>query len=159
MTTVAALKEKESELKDREKRLADEFRACDYSPAGAKRRDEIQQTLHDITEERRTLGPKIQEAKDQRKQEGLEQLLKSPEYREAVGKSLVALEATLGPWLSLVDMTVEAQRGAVAAPALPPAIVQLWVETRGWIKTLIKLEVLKAKDVPAALKALVGEAK
>lgn len=153
--TVERLRGKQEELKARQRELADQFHSAHGgSPDAAKARDKVRLDLQALAEEQRLLGPKIQEAKEQRKRDRLAQMLATPEYRAAVASALAGLEATLGPWSRLLEMTVGGQRGAVAAPALPTAIAGLVVESREWIKRLIRLGAIKESDLPPALCSL-----
>jgi hypothetical protein len=154
-TTVEDLKARQAELRERERKLADEFRACEAGDAAG--RDRVRKAMDEVAGEIAGLGPRIAAAKEERKKEGLLELLSGDEYQQALLAACEGLAATLEPWQPLYKVTVEAQRRGFAAPAMPPTIGILFAEASDWLTRLCRRGVLSAKTLPPPLRLLVKE--
>jgi len=151
-TSVEDLKARQAELREREKQLADEFRAAANDPAG---RDKVRQRMAEVAGEIAALGPRIAATKEERKRQGLQEFLNGDEYQEALLAACAGLAAMLEPWCALYEATKAAQRTGFAAPALPPTIGVFFAEVSEWLTRAVRRGTVEVKALPPALRPLV----
>ena len=155
--TLEDLRTKESKLKERERALAEQWQQAPDSPEGAKRRASLRRELDEVSAELASIWPQVAATKEQAKKDRLDSLLASPEYRAAVLGSLEGLVTALGPWVGLVEMSVEARRNALAVPLPPGTVSVLYNESKEWLNVLLRRRIIAAKDIPAGLRRLIKE--
>jgi len=154
-TTLEGLRTKETELKEKERELAAQYRSVnDFSPDGAKRRDSLRRELGEVTAELTSIWPKVAAAKEAAKKARLADLLTSAQYRQEVADGLETLAAELSGWLPLLTTTVAATRDNLHVPLPPASKSALYLEGKAWINLLVRRNIIAAKDVPPALKGL-----
>lgn len=155
--TLDKLREREVELKAREKELAEEFRTVPQDRNFARRRDELRRKMAEVSGELMSLSPEVVKIKEQNKKERLDVFLGSREYEEAIAAGLEALAAELLPWLPVLTMSVEATRQGLGVPLPPASKAGLYLEAKRWLDVLIRRGLLAPDDVPPALRSLVKE--
>jgi len=151
------LRERQEALKAKELVLRKEWLAAEGGKDARKAQLEISTKLRATTAELLSLGPLIAESKAVARVAGLEALMGDPGYKKAAITAAAALAAQLGPWLPLADATYQARKAAIAAPQLPRAIGQMFIEAKVWLASMIRAGALDEAHLPAPLKILVKE--
>jgi len=157
--TYAKLKEEQERLKAKADSLRQEWLKAADGPDARKAQAALSVQLRAATEEMVKVGPKIAEAKENSKLERRQALLGDPSYKAAALAAADAVSGLLGPWLPLLALTHGAQRAGIAAPTPPASIATLYIETKGWLASMIRSGALDEAHLPALLKTLVKEAR
>jgi hypothetical protein len=153
--TVEDLKVREAELKARQASLVAQWEnVAGRGTEPAKTRDALRRQLDELADERRRIDQEIVTAKEEAKRDGLHALQVSPEYQAAITAALKGLAEELRPYLSMIELTRQAQRRGFVVLAPPVALAKLYLETANWLQLLVRRGIVAERDVPAALRPL-----